>query len=178
MGKFRIPDGNRHSPRRCCTCKPSEESHPLVGIAVGTEMFVRDYLRHQVDVAGIFQAAIIDKSFAAPWQEIRSHGIRLAADYVVEAQKLGFATDLDPELAASVLCGMIELSCYNWNSLRLDFPDRTVGEEELIFTLVTLVLSCLGRGRECAEADAYLETLRARLAPAGKKRASTRGKGR
>lgn len=160
------------------TTKWKRRPHPLVGIAVGTEMFVRDYLEHQADVAGIFQAAIVDKSFAALWQEIRSHGVRLAASYVRQAQKLGFATGLDPELAASALCSMIEFSCYNWNSLRLDFPERAVGEEELILTLVTLVLSCLGRGRACAEADAYLETLRARLAHANPPRTGMRGKGR
>lgn len=160
------------------TTKWKQRPHPLVGIAVGTEMFVRDYLKHQADVAGIFQAAITDRTFAELWQEIRSHGIRLAASYVREAQKLGFATDLDPELAASALCSMIEFSCYNWNSLKLDFPQRTVGEDELILTLVTLVLSCLGRGHECAEADAYLETLRARLAHAAPRRAGPRTKRR
>jgi len=140
-----------------------EKPHPLVGIAVGTEIFVRDYLKHHADVAGIFQAAMVDQGFAKLWREIRSHGIRLAADYTRDAQELGFARHLDPELTASALCSMIELSCYNWISFKLDFPDRAISEAELVDTLVTMVVASLSGGRECTEADEYLDELRGRL---------------
>lgn len=139
------------------------EPHPLVGMGLSTEIFIRDYLKHNADVAGIFQAAMVDQSFAELWREVRSHGIRLAADYTRKAQKLGFALHLDPELTASALASMIELSCYNWISFRIDFPNRAVREPELIDTLVTMVVACLRGGRECAEADDYLDELRGRL---------------
>lgn len=159
------------------SAKWKRRPHPLVGIAVGVEMFARDYLRHQADIAGIFQAAIVDRTFAELWQETRSHGMRLASGYFRDAQKLGFAKDVDPELAASAICSMIEFSCYNWNSLKLDFPKRVVTEQELILTLVTLVLSCFGHGRECPDADEYLKILRTRLRSAGARRKGGRAPG-
>ena len=137
--------------------------HPLVAIAKAVELYVRAYLSHQAVVAGILQASVVDETFAELWQETRAEGIGIAVRHLRQAQRLGFATDLDVELAASALCNLIEFSCYNWNSVKIDFPDRDVSEEEAIQALVTMALSCLGWGKECAEVDAYLKDLNARL---------------
>jgi AcrR family transcriptional regulator len=101
------------------------------------------YRAHGAVAVAVFQASMVDESFAAIWQQIRQEGIRVSGTRIRLAQRLGYCPGLDPEIAASVLCSMIEFTCYNWtvqNGDLVRIQRGDVADDLLVTTLTELVV--------------------------------------
>lgn len=102
--------------------------------------FWRVYREHGVVAVAVFQASMVNDSFAAIWREIRAEGIRVSSTRIRHAQRLGYCTGVDPEIAGSSLCSMIEFTCYNWVVAHgdLEMLGRDVNDEVLTDTLTKM----------------------------------------
>jgi hypothetical protein len=74
---------------------------------------------------------------------MRNRGIRRFAFRIRHQQARGRCAGLDADLAASALHGMLEFTCFNWHSRRLDFPDIEITDERAVETLYRLVAAVL-----------------------------------
>ncbi len=90
-------------------------------------------------VSGLFEIGIADEEVAAIWRGIRAAGIRRFSARIAEQKRRGKCADIDEKLGASALLSMLEFSCYNWNSGRLDFEGQVIPDEKAIFTLAQLI---------------------------------------
>jgi AcrR family transcriptional regulator len=72
------------------------------------------YRDHSADLAGVFQASMMDPEFAEAWKEIRADGRQAIANSVRWAQELGYCEGLDPETTGSALGAMMDYFCYVW----------------------------------------------------------------
>jgi AcrR family transcriptional regulator len=111
--------------------------------------FWRVYREHGAVAVAVFQASMVNESFAAIWREIRAEGIRVSSTRIRLAQRLGYCTGVDPEIAGSSLCSMIEFTCYNWvvSNGDLQMLGRHVDDEMLAETLTKMVVGAI-RWRE------------------------------
>lgn len=107
--------------------------------------FWRVYRAHGAVAVAVFQASMVDESFAAIWREIRAEGIRVSSTRIRLAQRLGYCTGVDPEIAGSSLCSMIEFTCYNWvvGNGDLEMLGRDVNDEVLTDTLTKMVVGAI-----------------------------------
>lgn len=118
------------------------------------------YRAHGAVAVAVFQASMVDESFSKIWQQVREEGIRVSGTRIRLAQRLGYCPGIDPEIAASVLCSMIEFTCYNWTVQNGDLArmGRTdVDEEILVSTLIELVARTIN-WRDHSEGAASLRT--------------------
>ena len=90
------------------------ERPPEAALRDAIAAFYRHYQRRLPEAIGIFQASMVNPTFAAQWREIRTNGVRTIAVGIRRAQAHGFAPGLDPLLAASALSSMIEHFCWVW----------------------------------------------------------------
>jgi len=111
--------------------------------------FWRVYREHGAVAVAVFQASMVNESFAEIWREIRAEGIRVSSTRIRLAQRLGYCTGVDPEVAGSILCSMIEFTCYNWVVSKgdLDLLGRDVDDEVLTDNLTKMVVGAI-RWRE------------------------------
>ncbi|MGF6917060.1 TetR/AcrR family transcriptional regulator [Paraburkholderia sp. 40] len=111
--------------------------------------FWRVYREHGVVAVAVFQASMVNESFAAIWREIRAEGVRVSSTRIRLAQRLGYCTGVDPEIAGSCLCSMIEFTCYNWVVANGDLQmlGRDVNDDVLTDTLTKMVVGAI-RWRE------------------------------
>ncbi|MFD1557312.1 TetR/AcrR family transcriptional regulator [Paraburkholderia silviterrae] len=107
--------------------------------------FWQVYRQHGVVAVAVFQASMVNDSFASIWREIRAEGIRVSSTRIRLAQRLGYCTGVDPEIAGSSLCSMIEFTCYNWVVANgdLEMLGREVSDEVLTDTLTKMVVGAI-----------------------------------
>lgn len=91
-----------------------------------------------------FQMAMVDQDFARAWQKVRQQGVRGISVVIGMAQRDGYCSGLDAELAASALCSMLEYTCYNWTARGGDFPDRFIDDATAIDVLTQLCTHAIG----------------------------------
>ena len=72
------------------------------------------YRDRSADLAGIFQASMMDDEFAESWRVIRADGRNAIAASISWAQDLGYCPGLDPSMTASALGAMMDYFCYVW----------------------------------------------------------------
>lgn len=90
------------------------ENPPQVALRDAIAAFYHHYKRRLPEAIGIFQASMVNPTFAEQWRGIRTNGVRTIAVGIRRAQADGFAPTLDPMLAASALSSMIEHFCWVW----------------------------------------------------------------
>ncbi|WP_167760349.1 TetR/AcrR family transcriptional regulator [Paraburkholderia pallida] len=107
--------------------------------------FWQVYREHGAVAVAVFQASMVNDSFASIWREIRAEGIRVSSTRIRLAQRLGYCTGVDPEIAGSSLCSMIEFTCYNWVVANgdLEMLGRDVSDEVLTDTLTKMVVGAI-----------------------------------
>lgn len=108
---------------------------PVLALRDAIAAFWRLYAERLAEIVGVFQAAMVDPSFAARWQEIHQQGTALVERGIRRAQADGWAPGLEPALAASALTSMIEQFCFTWQyaggALAAAPPDEEVAVETL-----------------------------------------------
>ncbi|HEX7913497.1 MAG TPA: TetR/AcrR family transcriptional regulator [Paraburkholderia sp.] len=125
------------------------EQDPFDNLRAVVRAFWRAYREHGAVAVAVFQAAMVNESFAEMWRQIRAQGIRIASLRIRLAQRRGYCQGVDPEVASSVLCSMVEFSCYNWVVANgdLELLNRNIDDSELVETLTKLVVGAI-RWRE------------------------------
>jgi AcrR family transcriptional regulator len=128
------------------------EADPFENLSEVVHAFWRAYREHGAVAVAVVQASMVNESFADMWRQIRAQGIRIAAVRIRLAQRRGYCKGVDPEVASSVLCSMVEFTCYNWVVANgdLDLLNRNVDDSELIETLTKMVVGAI-RWREGAD---------------------------
>lgn len=116
----------------------------LENIDSSIRMFWRIYRENWPIATASFQLSMVNREFARAWRNFRQNGIRALATVIRKAQQDGFCPGLDPELAASALCSMIEYSCYNWTANSGDYPERNVDDAVAVEVLRSLILNAIG----------------------------------
>ena len=89
------------------------------------------------------ETGMADPAVLEVWRKIRRRGIRRFAFRIRRQQELGLCRGLDAEFAASALHGMLEFTCFNWHSGRLDYPEGPLGDDVAVDTLYGLVARVL-----------------------------------
>jgi AcrR family transcriptional regulator len=127
------------------------ELDPFDNLREVVRSFWRAYREHGAVAVAVFQASMVNESFADMWRQIRAQGIRIASIRIRLAQRRGYCTGVNPEVASSVLCSMVEFTCYSWvvKNGDLDLLGRNVDDSELIETLTKMVVGAI-RWREDA----------------------------
>lgn len=126
------------------TPAPSEyEEHTAAAVKAAVRVFWTAYRQFHPELAGLYEVALVDPKLLAVWRKIRSRGIRRFAFRIRRQQEMGKCLHLNPDLAASALHGMLEFTCFNWHSRKLDYPDTEVSDTEAIDTLYQLIASVL-----------------------------------
>lgn len=97
--------------------------------------FYRHYQERLPEAIGIFQASMVNPTFAEQWRQIRTNGVRTIAGGIRRAQRAGFAPGLDPLLAASALSSMIEHFCLVWIAGEGDATDVRFSDDHAVDTL-------------------------------------------
>ncbi len=77
------------------------------------------------------------------WKNIRKPGLRRFAYRIRRQQEQGRCRGVDPELAASALLGMLEFTCFNWQSGKLDYAGQTVADAQAVETIYRLIAQAL-----------------------------------
>ena len=91
------------------------DADPVAHLHGTVRAFWETYTAHRPIAVALFQAALTDARFAAIWRRIRADGVRVSAARIRAAQALGYCPGLDPEHAATALCGMVEFACFEWS---------------------------------------------------------------
>ncbi|MBR0754416.1 TetR/AcrR family transcriptional regulator [Bradyrhizobium jicamae] len=119
------------------------EKDASAAIRASTELYWSKYQQYYGVVASLFEIGMINPEIAALWRQVRENGIKRFAFRIRKQQALGKCATLDAEIAASALMSMLEFSCYNWNSQRLDFPERSIPDQAAIENLFVLIRNAL-----------------------------------
>lgn len=77
------------------------------------------------------------------WKNIRKPGLRRFAYRIRRQQEQGRCRGVDPELGASALLGMLEFTCFNWQSGKLDYAGRPVTDTQAVETIYRLIAQAL-----------------------------------
>ena len=137
--EFRIALQDKIGPPSGADAEPFENLRRVV------QAFWRAYRENSAVAVAVFQASMVNESFAEIWRQIRTQGIRIASVRIRLAQRCGYCPGVDPDVASTVLCSMVEFTCYNWVVAKgdLDLLNRTVDDSELIETLVKMVVGAI-----------------------------------
>lgn len=119
------------------------DRNSVESIRYSTTLYIDKYQKYHGIVASLFEIGIVSPDIAKIWREVRSNGIRRFSYAIKVQQTAGKCVNLDPELSASALMSMLEFSCYNWTSRRLDFPDRHIPPEMASDNLFNIIRSAL-----------------------------------
>lgn len=119
------------------------EKNALASIENSTSLYWEKYRQYYGVVAGLFEIGMINPDIADLWCKIREDGMKRFAFRIRKQQAVGKCLDLDPDIAASALMSMLEFSCYNWNTRRLDFRDHAVEDGKAVANLFALIRNAL-----------------------------------
>jgi AcrR family transcriptional regulator len=119
------------------------EAHTTEAVRAALHGFWTTYRRFHPEMLGLFETGLADPAVLEVWRRMRRRGIRRFAYRIRRQQEQGRCRGLDPELAASALHGMLEFTCFNWHSRKLDAPDATIGDARAVDTLYRIVARVL-----------------------------------
>jgi AcrR family transcriptional regulator len=122
---------------------PAYEEDTEAAVRSALAGFWATYRRYHPEMLGLLETGLADPDVLEVWRKMRQRGIRRFAFRIRRQQERGRCRGLDPELAASALHGMLEFTCFNWHSGRLDFPQGKVADDRAIDTLYGLVARAL-----------------------------------
>jgi AcrR family transcriptional regulator len=130
------------------------EEHTAVAVKAAVKTFWISYRKFHPEMLGLFESALGDPVLLEIWRKIRARSIRRFAFRIRKQQEKGRCLSLDPELAASALSGMLEFTCFNWHSAKLDYPGVRIGDDEAVETLYDLISRVLELSEEPSEQKA------------------------
>lgn len=119
------------------------EENAAEAVRSAVNVFWVMYRQFHPEMLGLHESAFADPALLAVWRKIRKRGIRRFAFRIRKQQERGKCVGLDPDLAASALHGLLEFTCLNWHSGKLDYPDATISDETAVDTLFRLIASML-----------------------------------
>lgn len=105
--------------------------------------FWATYRKYHPEMLGLLESGVGDTAVLESWRKMRKRGIRRFSFRIRKQQEKGLCKGLDADLAASALHGMLEFTCFNWHSRRLDFAGAPISDERAIDTLYRLVAKVL-----------------------------------
>jgi len=119
------------------------EENTAAAVRAALAGFWATYRRYHPEMLGMLETGLADPGVLEVWRKMRNRGIRRFALRIRRQQARGRCSGLDADLAASALHGMLEFTCFNWHSRRLDFPDIEITDELAVETLYRLVAAVL-----------------------------------
>jgi AcrR family transcriptional regulator len=119
------------------------EDQTAAAVKAALAGFWATYRKYHPEMLGLLETGIADPAVLEVWRKMRQRGIRRFAVRIRRQQEHGRCAGLDPDLAASALHGMLEYTCFNWHSGRLDFPGQSIVDEQAVDTLYRLVARVL-----------------------------------
>ena len=122
---------------------PAYEEDTAAAVRSALAGFWSTYRRFHPEMLGLLETGLADPAVLEVWRKIRRRGIRRFAFRIRKQQEKGRCRGLDAELAASALHGMLEFTCFNWHSGRLDQPEGPIADELAVDTLYVLVARVL-----------------------------------
>lgn len=108
------------------------EEHTTAAVRAAVSGFWSSYRQYHPEMLGLFEGAFADPSLLEVWRKIRKRGMRRFAFRIRKQQELGKCQGVDVELTASALQGMLEFTCFNWHSRRLDFPGTAINDDKAV----------------------------------------------
>lgn len=119
------------------------DDDPAAAIRSAVTVFWTTYRQFHPEMLGLLESAFADPALLAVWRKIRKRGTRRFAHRIRKQQEAGRCAGLDANLTASALHGMLEFTCFNWHSRRLDFPDAAISDAQAVDTLYRLIAGVL-----------------------------------
>lgn len=156
------------------------EENTTEAVRAALRGFWTTYRRYHPEMLGLLETGLADPAVLEVWRRMRRRGMRRFAFRIRRQQERGRCRGLDAELAASALHGMLEFTCFNWHSRKLDWPDAAIDDERAVDTLYRIVAQVLELDDAAAAGapapDARPAPARTR-APAAKRAAKAAGGG-
>lgn len=118
---------------------PAYEENTAAAVRAALAGFWTMHRKYHPEMLGLIETGLSDPAVLEVWRKMRRRGIRRFAFRIRKQQEKGRCLGLDPDRAASALLGMLEFTCFNWHSGKLDFPDGEVGDERAVDTLYQIV---------------------------------------
>ena len=128
---------------RLTPAPPAYEEDTADAVRAALRGFWTTYRRYHPEMLGLLETGLADAAVLEVWRRMRRRGMRRFAYRIRRQQERGRCRGLDAELAASALHGMLEFTCFNWHSRRLDWPDAVIDDERAVDTLYRIVARVL-----------------------------------
>lgn len=118
---------------------PAYEEDTAAAVRAALAGFWAMHRKYYPEMLGLIESGLADPAVLEVWRKMRRRGIRRFAFRIRKQQERGRCVGLDPDRAASALVGMLEFTCFNWHSGKLDFPDGEVADRQAVDTLYQIV---------------------------------------
>ena len=115
------------------------EDNPTKAVKNSVDAFWHAYRHFHPEMVGLLESALSDPALLEVWRNIRQRGIRRFTYRIKKQQSLGKCIGMDPELSATALQGMLEFTCFNWHSEKLDFPGKRISDEKATNELYQII---------------------------------------
>jgi AcrR family transcriptional regulator len=133
-----------HDDMMRLTPAPNEyEENTASAIKAAVSVFWQACQKFHPEFLGLLEVAMSDPELLKMWRKIRNRGIKRFAFRIRKQQELGKCKGMDPNLTASALHGMLEFTCFNWHSRKLDFPGAKISDEKAVDTLYAMIARVL-----------------------------------
>ena len=122
------------------TPTPKEyEDNPAEAIKNSINAFWHAYRHFHPEMVGLLESALSDPALLEVWRSIRQRGIRRFAYRIKKQQANGKCVGMNPELSATALQGLLEFTCFNWHSEKLDFPGKRIDDAKATQELYQII---------------------------------------
>lgn len=138
-----LVDAFQDDLKRLTPAPQDYEENTASAIKAAVATFWSTYRQFHPEMLGLLETAFSDPALLEVWQSIRKRGIRRFAFRIRKQQEKGKCSSLDPELSASALMGMLEFTCFNWHSRRLDYPEAEPSDDRAVETLYQMIAHVL-----------------------------------
>ncbi|WP_353235741.1 TetR/AcrR family transcriptional regulator [Diaphorobacter ruginosibacter] len=115
------------------------EDNPAEAVKASINAFWHAYRHFHPEMVGLLESALSDPALLEVWRNIRQRGIRRFAYRIKKQQANGKCVGMDPELSATALQGLLEFTCFNWHSKKLDFPGKRIDDAKATRELYQII---------------------------------------
>ena len=134
-----LVDAFHEDVKRVTPTLKEHEDNPAEAVKTSVNAFWFAYRHFHPEMLGLLETAFSDQPLLEVWRHIRQRGIRRFAYRIKKQQALGKCQGMDPELSATALHGMLEFTCFNWHSEKLDFPGARISDEKATNELYQII---------------------------------------
>lgn len=138
-----LVDAFHEDVKRVTPTLKEHEDNPAEAVKTSINAFWYAYRHFHPEMVGLLESALSDPALLDVWRRIRQRGIRRFAYRIKKQQAVGKCKDMDPELSATALQGLLEFTCFNWHSEKLDFPGSRISDKratEELYQIISRVL--------------------------------------